>query len=311
MAGHRRPFEASQWLIFAPAEVTTCRPHQDASRDNCHDMHGPKLLIKGVTMTEWNASEYHQHSSLQQAMAEEVLRTLTLSGNESVLDIGCGDGKITAAIAARLPAGSAVGIDPSRAMIDFAARQFSRSDGNLAFEVADVRALPFQRQFDLVVSFNALHWVAEQDLALASIQRALLPGGTARLRFVCNGPRPSLEDVIETVRLSPRWAGAFAGFVKPYTHVDPEAYRTLAEKVGFRITRLDIQDVAWDFETRDNFAAFARATFVEWTRRLPEAQWSDFITDVLDAYQSLAATNADDEHTFKFYQLEIQLQSSS
>jgi trans-aconitate 2-methyltransferase len=115
--------------------------------------------------------------------------------------------------------------------------------------------------------------------------------------------------VIETVRLSPRWAGAFAGFSKPYTHVDPDAYRTLAEDVGFGITRLDVQDVAWDFETRDNFTAFARATFVEWTRRLPESQWSDFITAVLDQYQSIAGTSGADQHTFKFYQMEIHLQA--
>src|SRR5687767_4829281 len=60
-------------------------------------------------MTEWRASDYHRHSSLQQAMAEEQLGRLTLEGGERILDVGCGDGKVTADIAARVSAGSVVG----------------------------------------------------------------------------------------------------------------------------------------------------------------------------------------------------------
>ena len=63
-------------------------------------------------------------------------------------------------------------------------------------------------------------------------------------------------------------------------------------------------DKAWDFKTRDAFAAFAQATLVEWTRRLPESQWQAFIADVLDRYQLVAADSPSELTTFKFYQLE-------
>ena len=53
-------------------------------------------------MTEWNATEYNRNSSLQAAMAHERLADLALEGNERILDVGCGDGKITAGIAARV-----------------------------------------------------------------------------------------------------------------------------------------------------------------------------------------------------------------
>ena len=74
-------------------------------------------------MAEWNAGEYNQHSSLQAALVEAQLGRLTLEGAERVLDIGCGDGKITAEIAARVSRGSVLGVDPSRDMIAF------RNDG--------------------------------------------------------------------------------------------------------------------------------------------------------------------------------------
>src|SRR5262249_43680338 len=142
---------------------------------------------------------------------------------------------------------------------------------------------------DLVVSFNALHWVPQQDAALRSIRAALKPAGRAVLRLVPQGRRECLEDVIEEVRHRPRWADYFSGFERPYVHFPPEEYRALAEREGFRVLRIDVEDKAWDFKTREAFVAFSWATFIEWTRRLPKSEWEGFITDVLNRYQSVAA----------------------
>jgi trans-aconitate 2-methyltransferase len=57
-------------------------------------------------VTEWNAPEYARLSALQAAMAQEVLALLELNGTERILDIGCGNGKVTAEIAARVPNGT-------------------------------------------------------------------------------------------------------------------------------------------------------------------------------------------------------------
>ena len=129
-------------------------------------------------MTEWNPSEYARISALQAAMAEEVLSLLDLKGAERVLDIGCGNGKTTAEIAARVPQGAVVGVDASAGMVAFAAAQSDPAlHPNLQFAVADARHLPYQHEFDLVVSFNALHWIPEQAQALQSIRSALKPAG--------------------------------------------------------------------------------------------------------------------------------------
>ena len=75
-------------------------------------------------MTEWDAAEYSRRSSLQEAMAQEVLALLDLKDSERILDVGCGDGKITAEIGSRVPRGSVVGVDPSGDMIGFAEEHF-------------------------------------------------------------------------------------------------------------------------------------------------------------------------------------------
>jgi trans-aconitate 2-methyltransferase len=258
-------------------------------------------------MTEWNATEYHRRSALQKWLADKSLAGLELKGSERVLDVGCGDGKITAEIAERLPGGSAVGVDPSTAMIDFARAQFLADHANLSFAVGDATRLTYRDEFDLVVSFNALHWVAEQSTALRCIRDALRPTGRALLRFVSEGERKSLEDVIEDTRKDPRWSRHFTEFRRPYLHLPPAEYRRLAETCGFRVDRVDVALEAWDFGSREAFAAFGDVTFVEWTRKIPPDERWAFIADALDRYQRVGDGSAADASVFHFYQLTIAL----
>ncbi|MGI8770554.1 MAG: class I SAM-dependent methyltransferase [Acidobacteriaceae bacterium] len=259
-------------------------------------------------MTEWNAPEYARLSGLQAAMASEALARLDLRGAERILDVGCGNGKITAEIATRVPQGSVLGVDASAAMVAFAANHAdSTLHANLQFAVADARHLPFQHEFDLIVSFNALHWIAEQDEALSSIHSALKPGGLAQLRLVPKSERKSLEDVIEETRLSPRWIGYFETFHDPYLHLTPEQYAALAERQGLQVRRLHTEAKVWDFESRAAFLAFSSVTMVEWTQHLPDAERIAFITDVLDRYQHVAADAPGEENLFRFYQMDITL----
>src|SRR5690348_12878050 len=95
-----------------------------------------------TNVTEWKAAEYSRHSQLQEAMANELLALIDLAGSERVLDVGCGDGRITARIAARVPEGMVVGVDSSRDMIAFASSHYPPStQPNLRFEVSDARQL--------------------------------------------------------------------------------------------------------------------------------------------------------------------------
>ncbi len=259
-------------------------------------------------MTEWKAAEYARISGLQHTMAEEVLSLLDLRGAERVLDVGCGNGRNTSEIAARVPLGAVVGVDSSATMVEFASSQYlSGSHPNLTFAVADARRLPFHQEFDLVVSFNALHWIPEQAQALQSIHSALKRDGRAQLRLVSKGERKSLENVLEETRLSRPWAPYFEGFQDPYLHLTAGEYADLATQNGFQICRQRTAARAWDFESRDAFLAFGAVTFVEWTQHLPENERQGFAADVLDRYRAVAADGPGEENIFRFYQMDILL----
>jgi trans-aconitate 2-methyltransferase len=259
-------------------------------------------------MTEWDASEYARVSELQKAMADEVLSLLNLKGTERVLDLGCGNGRITAEIAARVPLGNIIGVDSSADMIAFASNQFAPAlPPNLRFEVADARCLSFRDEFDLVVSFNALHWIPEQDEALRSIRSAMKSNGLAQLRLVPRGKRKSLENVIEETRLSSLWVRYFQEFHDPYLHLTPAEYGAMAERNGLHVDRIRTEDKAWDFKSRSAFVAFGCVTFVEWTQFIPEAEKLAFVIDVLDRYRIEATDKPGEENTFKFYQMDVTL----
>jgi trans-aconitate 2-methyltransferase len=257
-------------------------------------------------VTEWDASDYARISALQKVMADEALCLLNLDGSEHVLDVGCGDGKITIEIAARVPRGSVVGVDPSIEMIDYARTHRLTEHSNLRFEVTDARRLPFHGEFDLVVSFNALHWIPQPDQkqALESIRSAMKSGAFAQLRLVPKGERKSLENILEETRLSSRWASYYEGFHDPYLHLTAEEYAVLAESIGLHVRGVNVSYKSWDFGSRSGFYAFGSVTFVEWTRMLPEPAKPDFINDVLDRYRVVAG----DDHTFRFYQMDISVE---
>ena len=126
----------------------------------------------------WNAKDYAKHSAAQQGWARELIAKLQLEGHESILDIGCGDGKVTAEIAAAVPQGSVLGIDNSSSMIELAQREFPAAQyPNLTFQLADARRLTFDQQFEVVFSNAALHWVRNHIPVLDSIYKSLCRGG--------------------------------------------------------------------------------------------------------------------------------------
>ena len=148
-------------------------------------------------MSQWNPNDYHQHSSQQQKWARDILDKLALTGHEQILDIGCGDGKITAEVARCVPNGLAVGLDSSAEMIEFARQSFPADTlPRLRFEQGDARQLEFVEQFDGVISFACLHWILDHRPVLAGIHRALRPSGRLLLQFGGQGNAAEMVQVI-------------------------------------------------------------------------------------------------------------------
>lgn len=245
-------------------------------------------------MSGWDGVSYRRVNTLQQWLAGRAIDDVDLVGVRSLLDVGCGDGRITQSLAAEIPGARCVGIDPSPAMIAVAP-----AANGIVFEVGAAETMTFENEFDLVVSFNALHWVLDQHRALAAVATAMHHGGRAVLVFVCQGPRPSLEDIAMTVAYSPRWSASFSTFSAPFAHPDPEQWQRDLEVVGLQASDVRVDDLAWDFGSREAFSAWCAVGFGGWTGDLSVGDGQAFVEDVVDAY----AAEIGSDHVFRFMQL--------
>ncbi len=171
----------------------------------------------------WDAHGYATHAGFVPALGDTVLALLQPRPGERILDLGCGDGVLSA----RLVAAGArvVGVDASPELVDAA-----RARGVDAY-VADGHALDFDGGFDAVFSNAALHWMRAPDAVLHGVHRALRPGG----RFVAEmGGHGNVAAIVTAIRAAMRLHGLPAS---PFAWFFPTAaeYAHRLERHGFRV----------------------------------------------------------------------------
>jgi trans-aconitate 2-methyltransferase len=140
---------------------------------------------------DWDATEYERLSAPLEAMGREVLQRLELNGDETVLDAGCGTGRVTAVLAERLPRGRVIAVDASPAMVEEARR---RLPAGVDVREADLLELQVGEPVDAIVSTATFHWIDDHERLFSRLHAALKPGG--RLVAQCGGSG-NVEEIKE------------------------------------------------------------------------------------------------------------------
>ncbi len=134
---------------------------------------------------DWDADAYHRLSLPQTAWGTRVLASLELAGDETVVDAGCGTGKLTAALMARLPRGRAIAVDSSDDMLRVARHSLASFGDRVSFLHADISSLTLSAPCDVVFSTATFHWVKDHPRLFANVFDLLKSGG--RLHAQCGG----------------------------------------------------------------------------------------------------------------------------
>jgi len=256
----------------------------------------------------WNAAEYAANSAVQQSWARELMARLPLRGQELVLDVGCGDGKVTAEIARAVPRGRVLGIDNSPEMMAFAQATFPPAKiANLKFQVCDARRMGSALgTFDLLFSNAALHWMDDHEAVLRGAASVLKPGG--RLVVSCGG-KGNAHDVFLALRPEmrrQRWRAYFRKVPAPYFFHAPGDYEKWLPKWGFKINHLSLAPKEATYAGADGFATWLRTTWLPYVQRVPENLREHFIAAVTRRYVAKHPPDAEGKVHVRMMRLEIE-----
>lgn len=233
----------------------------------------------------WDAKDYAKNSQNQFQWAKELIPKLKLQGNETLLDIGCGDGKITAELAKCLPNGRAVGIDSSAQMIKLAQTNFPKEDyPNLDFQVMDTRKLSFQEEFNLIFSNAALHWIIDQKPVLDGVKRILTPMGRLVVQMAGKGNAQDIISILSDLLTEDPWKQYFEGFAFPYGFFSAEEYRAFLFEAGLKPLRVELFPRDMKHADEEGLAGWIRTTWLPYTERLPVELRDLFVTEIVCRY---------------------------
>jgi trans-aconitate 2-methyltransferase len=226
----------------------------------------------------WNGPAYDRVSGPMERLGREVMERLELRGDETLLDAGCGSGRLTELLIERVPRGHVVGVDASASMID-AARE--RLGDGADLRVADLVSLDLGgERVDAVFSTATFHWIADHDGLFRALRAALRDGG--RLVAQCGG-----AGNVESVHRAAADAGALAPFAAhfadwhgPWNFATPQDTERRLHGAGFGAARcwLAERPVTPD-DPREYLRTIVLGAHLD---RLPPALREDFLDAALE-----------------------------
>jgi trans-aconitate methyltransferase len=226
---------------------------------------------------DWNARLYEDKHAFVWQHAQSLVERLAPQAGETILDLGCGNGHLTAQIAA---AGAVVvGLDSSAAMIEEARRHYP----GLRFEQADARQLDYQNQFDAVFSNAALHWIREAGQVIHGMARALKPGGRLIVEL---GGRGNVQHILTALQAAAR---DLIGreVASPWFFPGIAEYAGMLETARLEVTFAELFDRPTALEGKDGLRDWIRMFGQDFLRQVPETRHDELFRRVEDQVRPL------------------------
>jgi len=202
---------------------------------------------------EFDGEKYKKASAHQKEWGQKIISEFSFNGDEHILDLGSGDGILTAFLAELVPKGHVLGIDSSQGMIDTAKQQEKH---NLQFKLIDINEINFEPEFDLIFSNATLHWIKNHAGLLNNVFKALKRGGKVRFNFAADGNCINFFRVVRGVMGQEEYASFFEGFTWPWYMPAIEEYQKLVNQIPFKEARVWSENADRYFPDREAMTAW-------------------------------------------------------
>jgi trans-aconitate 2-methyltransferase len=228
-----------------------------------------------TTPRDWDAATYDRVAAPQTRWGGAVLERLRLRGDETVLDAGCGSGRVTEQLADRLPDGRVIALDASPAMIEEARRRLARFGDRIAYLTADLNdpfELPGGVLADAILSTATFHWVPDHAALFRNLAAVLRPGGRLVAQFGGVGNIASVKAIVASIG---------DGWLGPAHYETVEATTERLAAAGFVDIEAWLQPEPTRFEPGEPFETFLRTVILgPQVDRLPEGERDGYVREV-------------------------------
>ncbi len=264
-------------------------------------------MLENLQKYSWNAEDYANNSLNQFEWAKELVPKLNLKGDEALLDIGCGDGKITAMLASYLPHGKVVGIDSSEEMIALARKSFPNChNSNLSFLKMDARDLTFREQFDVAFSNASLHWIIDHQTVLHGVHDSLDNHGRLLFQMAGKGNAQDILAVLQELISEEDCEPYFKNFTFPYGFYGTDEYKKWLPEAGLKTERVELIHKDMRLQGKEGLAGWIRTTWLPITERVPASLRDKFIDEIAERYIAAYPLDAEGTAHIKMMRLEVQ-----
>ncbi len=229
---------------------------------------------------EFDGEKYKKASTHQKEWGNKLISEMHLSGDEAILDLGCGDGVLSEQLSMLVPNGKVTGIDASVGMIK-TAQQLEKA--NLIFICMDINDIKYINCFDVIFSNAALHWVKNHQKLLESSFTALRPNGMLRWNFAGDGNCSNFFETVKTVMNENLYKKYFLDFQWPWFMPSKDNYKKIIAKLGFSKFEIEYENVDRYFTNCEEMIKWIdQPSIVPFISHIPNEKKSAFRNSVVE-----------------------------
>ncbi len=231
---------------------------------------------------EWNASSYETLANPMTRWGGEFLARLDLRGDESVMDAGCGTGRVTEKLLERLPRGKVLAVDGSNAMVEAAKKRFA-GEKRISFSKQNLLEFEVEEPFDIIFSTATFHWIPDHERLFERLAAALKPGGLLAAQCGGEGNISRVREATDRAMGRQRFRGCFEGWEDEKEYAGAGITEDRLRMAGFEPESVWLHEEPTPFDSIEELAAYLGTIILRGhMEALPEGERDAFAVAVAE-----------------------------